>query len=100
MQALTPSFASARDQHPTIGNVTYYGATYEIINIDYWGKFNVVLFRFVWFQVEKDEYELTCVNFNKLGYFDDPFDMASQVKQVFYIEDQIEAAYIMLQKGF
>ena len=35
LQALTPSFASARDQNPIVGDVTYYGAIDEIFAIDY-----------------------------------------------------------------
>ena len=35
LQALTPSFASARNQNPVVGDVTYYGAIDEIIAIDY-----------------------------------------------------------------
>ena len=97
LQALTPSFASAKDQNPIVGDVTYYGSIHEIVEIDYWGKFSVVLFRCDWFQVEKDEYGLTCVNFNKLCYSDDPFVLASQVHQVFYIEDSVKESlhYVM-----
>ena len=99
MQALTPSFASAKDQNPIVGDVTYYGSIHEIIEIDYWGKCSVVLFRCDWFQVEKDEYGLTCVNFNKLCYFDDPFVLASQVHQVFYVEDSvIEGLHYVMKK--
>ena len=97
LQALTPSFASAKDQNPIVGDVTYYRSIHEIVEIDYWGKFSVVLFRCGWFQVEKDEYGLTCVNFNKLCYSDDPFVLASQVHQVFYVEDSIKEGlhYVM-----
>ena len=97
LQAFTPSFASPKDQNPIVGDVTYYGSIHEIVEIDYWGKFSVVLFRCGWFQVEKDEYGLTCVNFNKLCYSDDPFVLASQVHQVFYVEDSIKEGlhYVM-----
>ena len=49
LQALTPSFAGDKDQNPIVGDVTYYGAIDEIFAIDYWGNFNVVLFRCGWF---------------------------------------------------
>ncbi|GAB2267738.1 hypothetical protein Dimus_002720 [Dionaea muscipula] len=39
------------------------------------------------FDVVKDEFGLTCVNFIKLCYMDDPFVLASQVHQVFYVQD-------------
>ena len=35
LQALTPSFASAKDQNPIVGDVTYYGLIHEIVEIDY-----------------------------------------------------------------
>ena len=47
------------------------------------------MFHCEWYQVEKDDYGLTCVNLKRLCYSDDPFVMPSQVKQVFYIPDPI-----------
>ena len=73
-----------------MGNVEYYGRVLEIIELDYWSKFKVVLFRCEWYQVEKDELGLKCVNFNKLCCSDDPFVMPSQVHQVFYVPDPIQ----------
>lgn len=49
-----------------------------------------MLFRCSRFQIVQDDYGLTCVGFNKLCYLDNPFVIASQVKQVFHIEDPIE----------
>ncbi|KAH0737760.1 hypothetical protein KY290_036465 [Solanum tuberosum] len=43
-----------------------------------------------WYQNEVDEYGLTRVYFNKLCSKDDPFVLASQVYQVFYVADPIE----------
>ncbi|KAL8090711.1 hypothetical protein AgCh_039959 [Apium graveolens] len=48
LTALTTSFASVKDQKPTTGEVTYYGSIEEIIEVDYWGYFNMVLFRCTW----------------------------------------------------
>lgn len=90
LTALTTSFASAKDQNPIVGNVNYYGAIEEIIEVDYWGVFNVVLFRCCWYQEEKDGYRLTRVNFQKLRQKSDSFVFGSQVHHVFYIEDPIE----------
>ncbi|KAF2302952.1 hypothetical protein GH714_011784 [Hevea brasiliensis] len=78
LQALTPSFESSRDQNPITGDVTYYGAIDEIIEIDFWDCSSVILFKCDWFQSEKDEDGLTCVNINKLCYLDDPFVLASK----------------------
>nr|XP_043611981.1 uncharacterized protein LOC122583665 [Erigeron canadensis] len=88
--ALTPSFASTRDKNPVDGNVDYYGRILEIIELDYSSSFSVVLFRCEWYQIEKDEFALTCVNLNKFCCSDDPFVMPNQVHQVFYVPDPIE----------
>lgn len=88
--SLTTSFASAKDQNPIVGEVNYYGSIEEIVEVDYWGVLNVVLFRCCWYQEEKDVYGLTRVNFQKLRQKYDPFVVASQVHQVFYIEDPTE----------
>lgn len=90
LTAQTTSFASSRDQNPLIGNVNYYGSIEDIIELDYWGVFTVVLFKCGWYQEEKDPHGHTRVNFNKLCHKSDPYVLASQVQQVFYVEDPIE----------
>lgn len=90
VSAMTTSFASTKDKNPITGDVNYYGTIQEIIEFDYWGSFSAVLFRCSWYQEEKDNYGLTIVNFNKLCQKSDPYVMASQVHQVFYIKDPID----------
>ncbi|KAK6796469.1 hypothetical protein RDI58_004170 [Solanum bulbocastanum] len=90
LSATIDSFASARDPNPIDGMVIYYGIIQNIIEIDYWGCFSVVLFRCDWFHNEVDEYGLTRVYFNKKCSTNDPFVLTSQVHQVFYVEDLIE----------
>ncbi|XP_074347400.1 uncharacterized protein LOC141686254 [Apium graveolens] len=90
LTAETTSFASSKDQNPIVGNVNYYGSIEEIFELDYWGAFRVVLFKCCWYQEEKDLYGLTRVNFNKLCQKSDPYVLASQVQQVFYVEDPFE----------
>ncbi|XP_063936179.1 uncharacterized protein LOC108203846 [Daucus carota subsp. sativus] len=85
--ALTTSFASAKDQNPIVGDVSYYGAIEDIIEVDYWGELTVVLFKCCWYNKGKECYGLTRVNFNQLCHKEDPFVLATQVQQVFYIED-------------
>ena len=79
-----------KDQNPVVSNVNYYGAIEEILEVDYWGVYSVVLFKCCWYQEEKDLYGLTRVNFNKLWHKSDPYVVASQVQQVFYVEDPTE----------
>ena len=44
LTALTTSFANAKDSDPLVGEVSYYGSIEEIVEVDYWGAFRVVLF--------------------------------------------------------
>ncbi|GER40345.1 glutamine-tRNA ligase [Striga asiatica] len=81
------------DHNPVTEKVLYYGVIQEIIELDYWSSFSVVLFRCDWFHVENDDYGFARVNFNKNCYSDDPFVLASQVHQVFYVEDPIEEGW-------
>ena len=88
--ASTSSFASNRDQNPIIGDVTYYGVVKEIIELDYYGFQSFVLFQCDWFQSTLDEFRLPMVNRMKLIYRNDPFVLASQVRQVFYVQDSTQ----------
>ncbi|KAK6277217.1 hypothetical protein POUND7_017540 [Theobroma cacao] len=63
--ALTESYASSQDQNPIKGNVTYYGVLKDIIELDYYGHFNVVVFKCDWFQVKQDEFGFLLVNFTR-----------------------------------
>ncbi|XP_010681270.2 uncharacterized protein LOC104896251 [Beta vulgaris subsp. vulgaris] len=88
--ATTSSFASSRDQNPVDEDVTYYGVIEEIIELDFWSQFSVVLFKCQWFLANVDEFGLTFVNFKKKCSQSDPFVLASQVHQVFYVQDPQE----------
>ncbi|KAK5793845.1 hypothetical protein PVK06_035005 [Gossypium arboreum] len=48
VNSLITSYASARDSNPVEGNVEYYGLLTDIIELDYYGKWKVVLFRCDW----------------------------------------------------
>lgn len=65
LSATTDSFTSARDQNHVDGVVLYYRIIQDIIEIDYWGCFSVVLFKCDWFHNEVNEFGLTWVYFNK-----------------------------------
>ena len=60
---------------------TYYGYIEEIWELDYGPNFKVPLFRCQWVKlsgggVTKDEYGMTIVDLNNLGYRDEPFVLA------------------------
>lgn len=81
------SFRSEEDEHSEKVSVTYYGTIKDIIELDYYGHAKYVLFKCDWFVAEEDKYGLKCVYLNKKCYKNDPFVLASQVQQCFYIED-------------
>ncbi|KAG8493493.1 hypothetical protein CXB51_010896 [Gossypium anomalum] len=103
------SYASARDSNPVEGNVEYYGLLTDIIELDYYGRWKVILFRCDWDDVntargiKKDQFGFTMVNFSRLIHtgqqlMDKPYVFSSQVKQVFYSKDPTdEGWYVVLR---
>jgi len=85
--ASTTSFASSKDKNPIAADLTYYGRIVDIVELDYYSHFKVVLFKCNWYEVEKDIYGLTYVYFNKRCSQEEPFVLASQVHQCFYVQD-------------
>ncbi|KAK1666562.1 hypothetical protein QYE76_054721 [Lolium multiflorum] len=73
--------------------VTYYGYIEEIWELDYGPSFKVPLFRCKWFKLTgggvkvDQQYGMTMVDFNNLGYLDELFVLAKDVAQVFYVKD-------------
>ncbi|XP_071677558.1 uncharacterized protein [Lolium perenne] len=72
--------------------VTYYGYIEEIWELDYGPNFKVPLFRCKWFNLKDGvqvdpQYGMTTVDFKNLGYDTEPFVLASEVAQVFYVKD-------------
>nr|ABA98663.1 transposon protein, putative, CACTA, En/Spm sub-class [Oryza sativa Japonica Group] len=70
---------------------TYYGAIEDIWELDY-GSLKVPLFRCHWFKltgggVTINDSEMTTVDLNKVGYLDEPFVLANDVTEVFYVKD-------------
>src|SRR4051812_24624538 len=72
---------------------TYDGYIEEIWELDYGPTFKVPLFRCKWVKlrgggVEVDKkYGMTLLDLNNLGYLDEPFVLANDVAQVFYVKD-------------
>lgn len=81
----------AYDSHgSTAGPSSYYGLVEEIWELDY-VIFKIPLFRCRWVQlprgVKVDKYGVTTVDLECVGYKDEPFVLARQVVQVFYVTD-------------
>jgi hypothetical protein len=72
---------------------TYYGYIEEIWELDYGHSFIVPLFLCKWVKldgvgVKVDQlYGMTTVDLNNLSYRDEPFVLANDVAQVFYVKD-------------
>ncbi|XP_015646507.2 uncharacterized protein [Oryza sativa Japonica Group] len=70
---------------------TYYGAIEDIWELDY-GPLKVPLFRCQWVRltgggVMIDDSGMTTVDLNKVGYSDEPFVLANDITQVFFVKD-------------
>ena len=72
---------------------TYYGYIEEIWELDYGPTFKVPLFRCKWVKLTgggvhvDQKYGMTTVDLNNLAYRDEPFVLANDVAQVFYVKD-------------
>ncbi|XP_044421992.1 uncharacterized protein, partial [Triticum aestivum] len=75
------------------GKETYYGYIEEIWELDYGRGLKVPLFRCKWVNMtrggvtEDPQYGMTTVDLNNLAYADEPFVLANDVAQVFYVKD-------------
>ena len=69
----------------------FYGQLQEILQFSYLNSLSVVLFRCKWFKCDSrhmvTENNITSIEITGEVYKDDHFILASQVKQVFYVED-------------
>ncbi|KAL6146109.1 hypothetical protein ACLB2K_056792 [Fragaria x ananassa] len=87
---------SVRDQNPSDGAMDFYGVIRSIWEVDYY-KFRVPMFHYDWVEstraVKVDELGFTLVKLNRLGHLNDPFVLATHVKQIFYIEDPLDAEW-------
>ncbi|RVW14944.1 hypothetical protein CK203_109760 [Vitis vinifera] len=56
--------------------------------------FTILIFKCDWIDnkngIKVDELGFTLVDFSKIGHKLDPFILASQAKQIFYVEDQLD----------
>ncbi|GJR40849.1 hypothetical protein Tco_1216533 [Tanacetum coccineum] len=78
----------------TIRQVYYYGVLQEIWVLDYCFR-QIPLFKYDWVNhkfggVKRDKLRYTLVDLNNLGHKVDPFVLASQALQVFYVKDPVD----------
>ncbi|KAL6554186.1 hypothetical protein OROMI_019859 [Orobanche minor] len=91
VSAATTSFASKKDKRPISSELTYYGIVKDIIELYYSQDKRVVLFECDWVtkgrRLKQDTDGFTLANFANIKRHDEPFVLASQVQQVFYVHD-------------
>nr|XP_027122350.1 uncharacterized protein LOC113739326 [Coffea arabica] len=86
----TSSFASIRDQNLVLSELVYFGVLKNVVELIYGGR-RVVLFECDWksngSRMKQDADGFTVVNFANVRPHVEPFILASQASQVFYVED-------------
>ncbi|CAL9019070.1 unnamed protein product [Prunus brigantina] len=94
--AHTMQVASAKDKNPILSNMGFYGVIQEIWDLDY-QKFTIPVFRCDWIDSTSglvvDELGFTLVDLSKIGHRNDQFVLASQVKQVFFVDDTMHRGW-------
>ncbi|KAG8374944.1 hypothetical protein BUALT_Bualt10G0048200 [Buddleja alternifolia] len=95
--AQTSSFSSRNDNNPIVGDITYYGVLQDIIELDYFQGGKIVMFECDWVSPgraqKQDDNGFTLVNFSRSRQHNEPFILASQAQQVFYVEDSLEKGW-------
>ncbi|KAM0836034.1 hypothetical protein ACQ4PT_062578 [Festuca glaucescens] len=103
--AQTTSFQKGNGDNTSVRNKAYYGIIKEILELNYQHEGKVVLLKCDWVDnrvedkwVKTDQFGITSVNFKHLfntgeKMSDEPFILASQATQVYYVEDPIDAEW-------
>ena len=87
------------------GEKEYFGLLQEVVELEYDSKHKVVLFKCDWFDVytdnigiKREEYGITSVNAKRFLKTNEPFVLASQVEQVYYVRDHIHQNWQVVVK--
>jgi hypothetical protein len=85
-----------------IAKESYYGVIQEIWELSY-SSFTIPLFRCKWVNnrtgVKVDEHGFTLVDLTTDGYKSEPFILATQATQVFYVNDPSKPKYHIVLQG-
>jgi hypothetical protein len=86
-------------------NVEYYGMLTEILELQFLGGRRVPLFRCKWVDIfnksrgiKTDVYGLISINFKCLLKTDEPFVLASQASQAFFVKDNLMKGWHLVVK--
>jgi len=95
-------FSSSKDKYLIMASMCYFGVIEDIWVIDY-TSFRVPIFKCKWVDgntgVKIDDLGFTLVDLEKEGYTKEPFIMASQAKQVFYVTDPANKRWSVVLQG-
>ena len=109
--AETTCFESGNNNDFLMGKKTYYGVIKDIVELNYAHEGNVVLFKCDWVDnrvedkwVKTDQFGATSVNFKHLfntgeNFSDEPFILASQAVQVFYVPNGIDTKWVTVSQS-
>ena len=81
--------SSMKDHNPILSSTSYFGRIEQIWELDY-VKFRVAVFKCIWFDptgVNMDDMGFTIIDHKKIGFKNDPFILATQGRQVFFVDD-------------
>ena len=82
--------SSAKDKKPIVADICFYGMIEDNWLLDY-SSFKIPMFKCQWVKsdggVRVDNFGFTLVDLERKGHKDEPFILATQAKQVFYVED-------------
>ncbi|KAH7844298.1 hypothetical protein Vadar_026592 [Vaccinium darrowii] len=87
--------AGCKDKNPVYAEMNFYGVITEIWQLDY-HLLKIPVFKCDWVDnkgVKVDELGFTLVELGRIGHKSDSFILASQAKQVFYVEDQLDSRW-------
>ncbi|KAA0047527.1 transposase [Cucumis melo var. makuwa] len=94
--AKTMQVSSSKDKNPIIGDMSFYGVIQDIWELNY-NTFNVAVFRCDWVEnnngMKIDDLGFVLVDLKRIGHKSDSFIMATQARQVFYVEDPSDARW-------
>jgi len=95
-------FGSVHDDNSHVAFIPYFGFIEEIWELNY-VKFTVCVFKCKWVDcntsVRTEDVGFTLVDLKKLAYQNDPFIMAEQAKQVFYVQDPCDEGWSVVLHG-
>nr|XP_027108997.1 uncharacterized protein LOC113728834 [Coffea arabica] len=93
VNATTSSFSSTKDNNPILSDLAYYGILTNILELNYTEGRTVTLFECDWIskgkRLKQDEDGFTLANFKNVKPHPEPYVIATQVSQVFYVEDPL-----------